>query len=237
MTPRQERIFRSVVREYIRTGEPVGSETLREHLQLPLSAATVRAELAALEGEEVLAHPHTSAGRIPTTAGYRYYVDHCVTRAPLRRVSAEFGTLGREAPVETAEALAQELAHTLARLASTLAIVALPHRSPFEAGVSHIARRREFLDPTTASDLDRLVEAIAAEPTAVSALLEDGPTVLIDGEIPFARTPRLSITLASPTLPTGEPFLAALVGPTRSPYDLHLRVLASLQEAFAERAV
>ena len=73
--PRKSAVLRAVVEEYVRTGEPVGSETIAEHAGLGVSSATIRNELAALEELGFLSHPHTSAGRIPTDHGYRHYVD------------------------------------------------------------------------------------------------------------------------------------------------------------------
>jgi heat-inducible transcriptional repressor len=72
---RKTEVLRAVVEEFVRTGEPVGSETIAEHAGLGVSSATIRNELAALEEVGYLSHPHTSAGRIPTDAGYRKYVD------------------------------------------------------------------------------------------------------------------------------------------------------------------
>jgi len=72
---RKTSILGTVVYEYIATGEPVGSATLIQKYNLGVSSATVRAEMAALEGEGYLDQPHTSAGRVPSDLGYRYYVD------------------------------------------------------------------------------------------------------------------------------------------------------------------
>ena len=72
---RKVEVLRAVVEEFVRTGEPVGSETIAEVAGLGVSSATIRNELAALEELGYLSHPHTSAGRIPTDAGYRKYVD------------------------------------------------------------------------------------------------------------------------------------------------------------------
>jgi heat-inducible transcriptional repressor len=74
MTERRRRILELVVREYISTAQPVGSEAL-SRLKLGVSSATIRNELAALETGGYLTHPHTSAGRIPTEKGYRYFVE------------------------------------------------------------------------------------------------------------------------------------------------------------------
>src|SRR5579872_3025982 len=72
---RKTSILGTVVYEYIATGEPVGSATLTQKYNLGISPATVRAELASLDEEGYLDQPHTSAGRIPSDRGYRYYVD------------------------------------------------------------------------------------------------------------------------------------------------------------------
>jgi heat-inducible transcriptional repressor len=72
---RKSAVLRAIVEEYVRTGEPVGSEHVAELAGLGVSSATIRNEMAALEELGYLSHPHTSAGRIPTDAGYRHYVD------------------------------------------------------------------------------------------------------------------------------------------------------------------
>lgn len=72
---RKVAVLRAVVEEYVRTGEPVGSETIADRSGLGVSSATIRNEMAALEELGYLTHPHTSAGRVPTDTGYRKYVD------------------------------------------------------------------------------------------------------------------------------------------------------------------
>ncbi len=72
-----------VAREYVATGTPVGSQKLIRQYDLGVSAATVRSEMAQLENMGYLAHPHTSAGRMPTEQGYRYFVAHLIREAEL----------------------------------------------------------------------------------------------------------------------------------------------------------
>ena len=72
---RKAAVLHAVVEEYVRSGEPIGSETIAEGAGLGVSSATIRNEMAALEELGYLSHPHTSAGRIPTDLGYRHYVD------------------------------------------------------------------------------------------------------------------------------------------------------------------
>ncbi len=83
LTPRREAILGLVVRAYIETAEPIGSKALVERYGLKYSAATIRNELAALEEMGYLTHPHTSAGRMPTEEGYRYFVEHLLGEVEL----------------------------------------------------------------------------------------------------------------------------------------------------------
>jgi heat-inducible transcriptional repressor len=82
--PRKAAVLHAVVEEYVRSGEPVGSETIAERSGLGVSSATIRNEMAALEEQGYLSHPHTSAGRIPTDMGYRHYVDSLPAGGRLR---------------------------------------------------------------------------------------------------------------------------------------------------------
>src|ERR671934_1100217 len=75
LTPRRERILRHVVQEYVTVAQPVPSDLIARKYEADLSPATVRNELAALEEAGLIAQPHTSAGRVPTDRGYRYFVE------------------------------------------------------------------------------------------------------------------------------------------------------------------
>lgn len=82
LTPRQELILGKVVARFRDTGLPVGSKLLSNDPELGLGPSTIRNELAQLEGQGLLNHPHTSAGRVPTDAGHRYFVDHLLPAPP-----------------------------------------------------------------------------------------------------------------------------------------------------------
>ncbi len=80
---RAQAILRAVIEEYVKTAAPVGSQALVERYGLAVSSATVRHILAELELAGLLTHPHTSAGRVPTDLGYRYYVESIIESVPL----------------------------------------------------------------------------------------------------------------------------------------------------------
>src|SRR5579875_663368 len=94
-------ILATVVYEYIATAEPVGSHTLTHKYNLGVSSATIRNEMAELEAGGYLVQPHTSAGRVPSEAGYRMYFDQLmrpetIEREDARRIQDEFRAASRE---------------------------------------------------------------------------------------------------------------------------------------------
>jgi heat-inducible transcriptional repressor len=127
LTPRQQEVLRRVVEEYVATGQPVGSKTLVERAQLGASASTVRAVLAELESLGLLTHPHTSAGRVPTESGYRYYADELLRQAEPR---AEEFPLDLHSQRTEVEAALQATTEMLSQVTRLLALVSAP---PLEA--------------------------------------------------------------------------------------------------------
>ncbi|HET8568208.1 MAG TPA: heat-inducible transcriptional repressor HrcA [Candidatus Limnocylindria bacterium] len=123
---RQSEILRAVIREHIATAEPVASATLVRRYGLSVSSATVRSELAGLEDVGLLTHPHTSAGRVPTDLGYRYFIEMLLPAPTLAAeeqvtVSHQF----QQGLADTAEWLGLA-ASTLARLTTEASIVTPP---------------------------------------------------------------------------------------------------------------
>jgi heat-inducible transcriptional repressor len=127
LTPRQQEILRRVVQEYVSTGQPVGSKSLVERWSLPVSASTVRNELAELEARGLLTHPHTSAGRVPTERGYRLFAADVLDR--LEPQPREFDLELSHQRTEVDLAL-QATTEKLARATRLLALVSGP---PLEA--------------------------------------------------------------------------------------------------------
>jgi heat-inducible transcriptional repressor len=126
LAERQRELLRAVIREYIATAEPVASAALVRRYGLDVSSATVRNELAALEELGLLTHPHTSAGRVPTDLGYRYFIESLMPRTSL--LPAEQLTVShqfQQAMSNTTEWM-RLAASTLARLTTEAAIVTPP---------------------------------------------------------------------------------------------------------------
>jgi heat-inducible transcriptional repressor len=119
LDPRKQSILRSVVFEYVTTAEPVGSELLTQKYELGVKSATIRNELADLADLGFLEQPHTSAGRIPSDIGYRYYVDRLIlTREPESETRQKVKGASEEG--EALTAMLRETTRTLSRLTHLL---------------------------------------------------------------------------------------------------------------------
>jgi len=127
LTDREHRVLEAVVRTYVETAEPAGSRSLARRFDLGISPATIRNTMSDLEEKGYLYHPHTSAGRMPTDRGYRFYVNHLLTRPrplihgePALRVELE-GVDG-----SGVELLLRRAAQVLGLLTSELGVATTP---------------------------------------------------------------------------------------------------------------
>ncbi len=134
LTPRQELILRKVVEVHLDAGQPVGSKALATDVDLEWGPSTIRYELAMLEEHGLLAHPHTSAGRVPTDAGYRYFVDRLLPAS--RAAAAGEQPLALSLVRREVDEAMRVTTETLSQVTNLLAIVSAP---PIEtATIRHV---------------------------------------------------------------------------------------------------
>jgi heat-inducible transcriptional repressor len=125
LSERQSQILRMLVERYVDHGHPVGSRALASRPDIDWSASTVRAELASLEEEGFLTHPHTSAGRVPTDSGYRFYVERLLAHQDQlpQPVGDELGISRMRREVDVA---IRETTTTLSQITDLVALVTAP---------------------------------------------------------------------------------------------------------------
>ncbi len=136
LNERAQLLLKTLVERYIADGQPVGSRALSKFSGLDLSPASIRNVMADLEDMGLIASPHTSAGRIPTPRGYRFFVDTLLTIKPLDRV--EINQLEGQLQVESTQKLVASASQVLSEITRFAGVVVTPRRS---AGFRHI----EFL--------------------------------------------------------------------------------------------
>lgn len=120
---RKKKILQAVIRNYLETGEPVGSRTISKYTDLNLSSATIRNEMADLEEMGYIFQPHTSAGRIPSDKGYRFYVDAMMEEKEREVVDMKGVLVERQNKIET---LLKQVARVLAQNTQYATMVSAP---------------------------------------------------------------------------------------------------------------
>ncbi len=126
LSERGRQILKAVVQDYIRTAEPVGSRTVAKHCGLGLSAATIRNAMADLEEMGFLFQPHTSAGRVPTEQGLRYYIDNLLEKEDLswgEQIAIEEGL---SKPSADLAGILKKAVNVLAKISGHAAIISAP---------------------------------------------------------------------------------------------------------------
>ncbi len=130
MDTRAMKILAAIVDEYIRTGEPVGSKTLAGRADINVSSATIRNTMAALEQSGYLDHPHTSAGRVPTFRGFRFYIDNLMSPEPIDESDELFINTLMDKEAVSDEAIVENASTALAEI-TRCAVFSTSHVSKF----------------------------------------------------------------------------------------------------------
>lgn len=224
ITERQAKILAAIVKEYSNTGQPVGSEEIQDKYNFDVSSATIRNEMAALEKLNFIEQPHTSAGRVPTDSGYRYFVNELMKRFEL---SLKEQKLLRE-QLLALQAEHQEFGKRIARLLASkteqAAFALLPEEAA-AAGLSNIlqtsnADRQEMVD--VVQFFENIDEHAG---NLLTKFFADKPEALIGREHHLPQISDYSMIVSKVTLPDGKRGLIGIIGPKSMRYDKNISVV------------
>lgn len=231
LTERQQTILGVIIEDYIRTARPISSHELaRGGARLSVSPATIRNEMLELDELGYTAQPHTSAGRIPTDQGYRFFVDHLLTGIRLRE--RERKQMDGAFAFAEAEEFVRELSRTVARLSHTLTAVGSSEDGLFyETGFTELLEEPEFQNPEFIRPLGRLIDTFSEE---VRHFNEKGDEtdeqMFIGRENPRKEARSCTITVTSWKHPKGFEGFLTMLGPTRMDYQKQKALLAYLHD-------
>lgn len=230
LTQRNEHILRLIIEDYIQSAQPIGSHALVEEHDVGLSSATIRNEMAQLELEGYIRHPHTSAGRIPTEKGYQYYLRNMIEsevasskHQPMKRVAVEENHVE-----ETLKLLAQRLVE----LSGETAIVASDPRWSYYAGVSNLFHKPDFDDVEMVRSLSTLVDSFDRIAMNLAREAPIQPTVFIGSEGPFGN--HVSAIIVRYQFPNNQVGLIGLIGPIRMNYVENIALMQRTHELLEE---
>lgn len=218
MTPRQEKILHAIVEYYVHTANPVGSLGLSQ--KFDYSPATIRAEMATLEGLGYIAQPHTSAGRIPTDKGYRWYVDHLKneTRAKLQAVKESRQSRAIDSRIDAAGEPAQAVksaVDSLVEVTNNLAVGTLGNNL-YMSGLAHLFAQPEFENQRRIQEVARLLDNL--EPWLREISPRGRVNVYIGNENPMGKASGCALIISRFASPYSDYSYVGVIGSTRQSY-------------------
>ena len=215
MTSRQEAILRSVVEQYAEVASPVGSNLLAK--AFGVSSATIRAEMAELEHLGYIIQPHTSAGRIPTDKGYRYYVNHVSQETTQHTPSprAERALSARANSGGLPDRVIRNTVDTLVELTHNLGLATIGNQL-YMSGLSNLFGQPEFMHPEQVQEVARLLDNL--EPWLREAAPNEALSVFIGAENPIGRNSGCSLIISKFRSPYSDKSFIGVLGPTRQSY-------------------
>jgi transcriptional regulator of heat shock response len=230
MTDRQKDILCKAVFEYIHKAEPVSSGWLEERYDMAFSPATIRAELLWLTEEGYVEQPHTSAGRVPTDKGYRFFVNELLGQEE-ETVQEEKEKLGRAQHVQDYAACMQALGKRAADISSSLTIVYIPGRELlWKEGWEKVLGQPEFENKGQLGSFAQFLRDV--EEWMQTFRADETLNIYIGCENEFSKERDFTVMLTTYELPKHQEGLCALVGPKRMEYEKNIGLLHSLQYTF-----
>jgi heat-inducible transcriptional repressor len=224
MTERQIQILAAIIEQHAEIAEPIGSVMLAKLFNV--SSATIRSEMCRLEEMGLIMQPHTSAGRIPTDAGYRFYVNRLNDKYDATGVTA-FDRSARaiEARVSTytnhADRAIRSAVDSLVDLTHNLGIATIGDEL-YMSGIGNLFSQPEFARGTHVQEVARLLDNL--EPWLREAALNEPLNVYIGAENPIGKSSGVSLIISRFRSPYSDRSYIGVLGSTRQSYDrvMHL---------------
>ena len=229
LTSRQEKILAQIIEEYAETASPVGSVTMAKLFNV--SPATIRAEMARLESMGLIAQPHTSAGRVPTDAGYRFYVNYMTENTSVFEGTEILENRGmhalekRVASQSRADAAIRGAVDSLVELTGNLGLATIGGQL-YLSGISRLFTQPEFMDYKKVQAVAKLLDNL--EPWLMEAAPGEPLNIFIGHENPIGKNSEVSLIISKFISPFSDNSYIGVLGPTRQNY---LRVMALVKYA------
>jgi heat-inducible transcriptional repressor len=214
MTTRQQAILLAIVEQYAEVASPVGSNLLAK--LFGVSSATIRADMAELERLGFIEQPHTSAGRIPTDKGYRFYVNHLTEQEPsAQERRSEKAIATRISSGGMPERTIRNAVDTLVELTQNLGLATIGDQL-YMSGLSNLFGQPEFIHSAQVQEVARLLDNL--EPWLKEAAPNDPLSVYIGRENPIGRGAGCSLIISRFRSPYSDRSYIGVLGPTRQSY-------------------
>ena len=234
ITQRQIEILDKLIQEYIDSARPVSSQLLEKKYDFSICPAMIRIEMQKLTDQGFICQPHTSAGRVPTDKGYRFFVDNLLARRSLgegglKKEISELEDIFQKAGKDIFK-VASRLTKFLAEQSSNFTILNLLERDFFwKEGWEEILKEPEFEEKDLISNFTELLESF--EENIENLKINSEIKVYIGKENPFSKNKDFSIIISKCHLPKKEEGILSILGPKRMAYDRNIGLINSLMKS------
>ena len=232
MNSRQESILKSIVENYIKTAEPVGSKFLAENSGFNVSPATIRNDMMVLDQEGFIRAPHTSAGRVPTERGYEYYLSNIGPMGPKSPMGPKHAFTQVATEAQTPEDAVNKVAKKLVDLSGEMALVAFDPNWSYYTGLSKLFAKPDFSRLGLSQELSEMLDQFDEVINTLFEHMPQAPQVMIGSQNPFGR--RMSSIMVKYSLPNNTQVLLGLVGPIRMDYQKNIALLEEAIESLSD---
>lgn len=215
---RKKIILETVIKEHIKTGQPVGSEILVEKYKLNISPATVRNEMVELEKEGFIRQPYTSAGRVPTEEAYQLYLEDL----SYKKLSKTEINLLESILKNKEESNLKQMAKALAKISDNAVFLAINKNNLYYTGISNLLHQPEFTQSNLIYDISEIIDQLDEIINKIFDEIEPGIQVFIGSKNPFGDF--CSTILAKYRLHS-QTGLIGILGPLRMDYEKNLALL------------
>lgn len=226
ISERKKLILQTLVKEYIKTAQPVSSGVLVEKYKLDISPATVRNELMELEDEGYIFQPHTSAGRVPTEAAYELELASSHKKKDLKEVERK----ALENAFSNNEASFRQTAKLIAELSNGAVFWAFHKNDLYYTGLSNLFSQPEFTRVDMVCDVSEIIDRLEEIISDVFEDFENGQQVLIGSKNPFGAFLSTVLVKYKSNKQSG---LFGILGPMRMDYARNLALVEFIKNKFA----
>jgi heat-inducible transcriptional repressor len=226
---RQQNILKSIILEYVDSAEPVSSQMLEENYNLGISSATIRSEMKDLTEKEFLIQPHTSAGRVPTDKGYKFFVDKFLEEDLSEE---DFDTEEWFQEKLDNIRLISLITRNIASISCGLSLGYLPENGIlWKEGWERILKEPEFEKSEYISVFTDFLKDIECK---ISKFEDNSELKIYIGKNPFSSSDEFSIISSNCFLPKKKKGILAIIGPKRMDYNRNLKLMNSILKKLKE---
>lgn len=231
MDQRKQELLKVIITEYIKTAVPVSSKFIADSGLFKLSPATIRNEMAELEEQGYIDHPHTSAGRVPSERGYEFFVGNFLEDKPLTKKQTEEIKLILKAFKDVHSQAIKQVARQISEFSNNAVFVAFSKNDFYYTGISNLFAQPEFYEPQKVYNVSKVIDHFDKVVSNVFDVTDEQVKILVGKNNPFSADCSTVMTKFNIKKDQG---IFGILGPMRMDYQNNFNLVKFSQELISK---